>query len=118
MKKEGKRSNLSFSRRSTTKIPHMNLTTFSIHHDSNSIPFLLIQPPHFINHALVPLTCPMTHINPSHIHPPNSQRLQLLEPTCRRSDRAHQLRPPRAPEPVLLQLRLRHRIHLDRTRRY
>ncbi|MFS7973222.1 hypothetical protein Hanom_Chr09g00854111 [Helianthus anomalus] len=70
-----------------------------------------IQPPHFFNHALVPLTCPMTHINPRHIHPPNSQRLRLLETTCRRSDRAHQLRPPRAPEPVLLQLRLRQHIN-------
>ncbi|KAF5763177.1 hypothetical protein HanXRQr2_Chr15g0677271 [Helianthus annuus] len=91
----------------------MNLTPFSIHHNRNSIPFLLIQPPHFLNHTLMPLTCPMTHINPRHIHPPNRQRLQFLKPTRHRPDRTHHLRPPSAPEPVLLQLSLSNRIHLN-----
>lgn len=62
----------------------------------------------------MPLPRPMTHVNPRHVHSPNCQRLQLLEPARGGPDSAYQLRAPRAAEPVLLQLRLRHRVDLDR----
>lgn len=107
---------LSFSRLSSTKVPHVNLTPFRIHHNRNRIPFLLVQPPHPLDNHLVPLPRPVTHIDPRHVHPAHRQRLQLLEPARGGPDGADKFRPPRAAEPVLLKLRFGHRVHLDRGR--
>lgn len=65
----------------------------------------------------MPIMRPVTHIDTGDIHPANSQSLNLLGRTRRRANRADQLRPPGAPEPVLLHLRLRDGVHVDRGRR-
>lgn len=91
----------------------MNLTSFRVHHYGDRVPLLLVEPPDTLDDAAVPLARTMAHVDPRHVHPADGQRLQLLRPTRRRADGAHELRAPRAPEPILLQLDLRHRIHLD-----
>ena len=104
------------AQRDTTKFSYENLTPFNIHHDRNSKALLLIQSPHTLNNAAMPLTCTMAHVDTRHIHSTNCERLQLLEPTRGWANRAHKLRPPRASESVLLQVGFRHRIHIDRAR--
>lgn len=88
----------------------MNLATFSVHHDSNRESFLLVEPPDATDNTAVPIASAVTHVQPRDVHASLGERFQLLEPARRRSDRADQLRPPRAPESILLQLSFRNRI--------
>ncbi|GER29930.1 Rap guanine nucleotide exchange factor 2 [Striga asiatica] len=96
-----------------TEIPHVNLAPICVHHDGHRILLLLIQTPHLPNYLPVPLPGAVAHVNPRYIHPSHRQRLQLLRPTRGGAYRADQLRPLRATEPILLQLCLCHRIHVD-----
>lgn len=107
---------IGFDRGSATEITHVNLAAFSVHHDGNGEALLVVQPPDAVNNLLVPLPRAVAHVNSRHVHASNSQGLQLLEPASGGAHRAHQLRPPRAAESVLLKLRLRHGVHLDGAR--
>ena len=111
------KSYLSFGGRSAAEISHVNFTSFGIHHDCDGVAFLFVEPPDALDDASVPVACAMAHVDSRHVHSSDGQRLQLFEPARGGTDRAHELRPPRAPEPVLLQLRLRHGVHLDGPRR-
>ena len=64
----------------------------------------------------MPLARAVAHVEPRHVHASLRERFQLLEPARGRPDRADQLRSPRAPESVLLQLRFRHGIDVYRCR--
>jgi len=107
---------IGLDRGSATEITHVNLTAFSVHHDGDGEALLVVQPPDAVNNLLVPLPRAVAHVDSRHVHASNSQGLQLLEPARGGAHRAYQLRPPRAAEPVLLKLRLRHGVHLDGAR--
>lgn len=107
---------IGFDRRRATEITHVNLTAFSVHHDGDGEALLVVQPPDAVDDLLVPLPRAVAHVDSRHVHASNGQGLQLLEPARGGPHRAHQLRPPRASEPVLLQLRLCHSVHLDGAR--
>lgn len=94
----------------------MNLAAFSVHHDGDGEALLVVQPSDAVDDLLVPLPRAVAHVDSRHVHASNGQGLQLLEPARGGAHCAHQLRPPRASEPVLLQLRLRHGVHLDGAR--
>lgn len=94
----------------------MNLAPFGVHHNRHGVALLLVELPDAVDHGPVPLPRAVAHVNPRHVHAADRERLQLLEPARGGPDGAHELRPPGAPEPILLQLGLRHRIDLDRAR--
>lgn len=91
----------------------MDLAPFRVHHYGDGVALLLVEPPDQLDDAAVPLPRAVAHVDPRHVHPAHRERLQLLRPARGGADGAHELRAPRAPEPVLLQLGLRHRVHLD-----
>lgn len=96
------------------KVAHVDLAALGVHHHRYSVALFFVQLPHPPDHLTMPLVGTVAHVNPSHVHPPYRERLQLLLPARRRTYGAHELRPPRAPEAILLHLRLRHGVHIDR----
>lgn len=92
----------------------MNLTPLRVHHDGNREPFLIIQPPHALDDPAVPLARAVAHVDPRDVHAPDGEGLQLLEPAGGGADGADELGAARAPEAILLQLRLRHGVDVDR----
>nr|GLL41120.1 hypothetical protein Itr_chr12CG06210 [Ipomoea trifida] len=103
------RALLNFGRRSASKITHVDLAALSIHHNGDCKPLLLVQPPHPLDDHLVPLPRAVAHVDSSHIHPGDGQRLQLLKSARGGTNGAHELGPPGAPEAILLELGLRDR---------
>lgn len=95
----------------------MNLAALSVHHHSHSKPFLLVEPADLTDNLPMPLMGAVAHVNPRDVHPANSKRLDLLWGAGGRPDGAHQLRPPSAPEPVFLELRLSDCVYVDGRRR-
>lgn len=91
----------------------MNLAAFGVHHDGDGEALLVVEAADAVDDGLVPVPGAMAHVESGHVHASHGQGLQLLEPARGRPNCAHQLRPPRAAEAVLLQLRLRHGVHLD-----
>lgn len=91
----------------------MDLAPLGIHHDGDSEALLHVEAAHESDHVAVPLARAVAHVDPGNVHPADGERLQLLELARRRSDRADELRPPRAAEPILLELRLRDSVDLD-----
>lgn len=91
----------------------MDLASLGVHHHGHSVAFLFIQLSHSPDHLPVPAAIAVTHVDPRHVHPPGRQRFQLLQSARSRPDRAHKLRPPRAAEAVLLELRLSNSVHVD-----
>lgn len=91
----------------------MDLAPLGIHHDGDGKALLHVEAAHESNHVAVPLARAVAHVDPGHVHPAYGERLQLLELARRRPDRADELRPPRAAEPILLELSLRDGVDLD-----
>ena len=106
--KKRNKTNLCFSRRFAAEISHVNLTTFSIHHDRNRESFLLVKPPNATDNIAVPVPSAVAHVEPRHVHASFCERFELLEPARGGPDGADQLRPPRASESVLFKLGFRH----------
>ena len=94
----------------------MDLAALGVHHDGDGVALLVVEPADALDDGPVPRTGAVAHVDSRHVHAAHGQGLQLLETAGGRPDSAHELRPARAPEPILLQLGLRHRVHLDRPR--
>lgn len=91
----------------------MNLAALGVHHHGHREPLLLIKPPDLADDPAVPVVGAVAHVDPRHVHPANGEGLQLLRGAGGGADRAHQLRPSGAPEPVLLELRFGDGVHVD-----
>lgn len=116
-RKQEQETNLGLGRGGTAEITHVNLAALCVHHHSHSKSFLFIEASDLTDDLAVPLVGAVAHVDPRDIHPANGEGLDLLRGAGGRADGAHQLRPPSAPEPVLLELRLGDFVYVDGRRR-
>ncbi|KAL0914300.1 hypothetical protein M5K25_014635 [Dendrobium thyrsiflorum] len=98
------------------EISHVDLAPLGVHHDCDSEPLLLIKPPHLANDLSVPFVRAVAHVHPRNVHSTDGQSFQLLRAASSWADRTNQLRPPRAPESVLLELCLGDCVYVNRRR--
>lgn len=91
----------------------MDLGPLGVHHDGDSEPFLLVEPPHGADDAPVPLAVAVAHVEAGHVHATDSQRLELRGTAGGGPHGADELGAARAPEAVLPQVGLRRDVDVD-----